>query len=266
MTERRKTSNASRAKPSAASSRKSATSTPSGHQPRSTSSKATYVLVGVAVVAVAALVILGFVWNANKKDLGPVSDTVLNENAALIVGEPAAPTTIDVFEDFLCPVCQQFEKQSGQPIIDAVNSGKLRVRYHMLTFLNSRSASGDYSERAAGALQCVGDAKDPALFFRFHTALFVDQPKENGDSDHSNAQLAQIAAAQGAAPPTQQCIATGAKLAEAKQAAAQSRTQLEKAMETTAVGTPTVLLNGEPVNGITDGPGWLAAILTKETE
>ncbi|MGC5249032.1 DsbA family protein [Gordonia sp. DT219] len=264
MTERRKTSNASRPKPSAASARHPDGT--SGHRPRSTSSTGTYVLIGVAVVVVAALVVLGFVWNANKKNLGPVNDTVLNENAALIVGEPAATTTIDVFEDFLCPVCQQFEKQSGQAIVDAVNTGKLRVRYHMLTFLNSRSASGDYSERAAGALQCVGDAKDPALFFRFHSALFADQPKENGDSDHSNAQLAQIAAAQGATPPTQQCITTGAKLAEAKQAAAQSRTQLEKAMDTTAVGTPTVLLNGEPVDGITNGPAWLAAILTKQTQ
>lgn len=260
MTQRRKSSNASRQKPSHSS------GASSRHQPRSTSSTATYVLIGVAVVVVAALVILGFVWNANKKDLGPVSDTVLNENASLIVGEPAAPTTIDVFEDFLCPVCQQFEKQSGQAIVDAVNTGKLRVRYHMLTFLNRKSASGDYSERAAGALQCVGDAEDPALFFRFHSALFAQQPKENGDSDHSNAQLAQIAAAQGAPPPTQQCIATGARLAKAKEAAAQSRTQLEKALETTAVGTPTVLLNGENVAGITDGPGWLTKILTKETE
>lgn len=222
-------------------------------------------MIGVAVAVVVALVILGFVFNANKsKDLGPVSDTVLNENAALIVGAPAAPKTIDVFEDFMCPSCKEFEQQSGQAIIDAVNTGTLRVRYHMLTFLNARSASGDYSERAAGALQCVGAAKDPALFFRFHTALFAAQPAEGGDSDHSNAELAQIAAAQGAGQPTQDCIATNAKLAEAKQAAAQSQTQLEKALDG-AAATPTVLLNGESVPDITGGPEWLTKILAQQT-
>ena len=241
-------------------------SDPSRHEKRATSSRATYVLAGVAVVVVAALVILGFVFNANKKDRGPVSEKVLNQNAALIVGEPAAKTTIDVFEDFLCPSCKQFEDKSGQPIVDAVNAGTLRVRYHMLTFLNSRSASGDYSERAAAALQCVGEANDPKVFFRFHTALFKDQPAEGGDSDHSNADLARIAGQQGAAQPTQQCISSGAKLEAAKEAATQSRTQLEKALETSAVGTPTVLLNGEPVDGIQDGPEWLTKILTKETE
>lgn len=255
----------SRKKANADASRRRRTDTSTRHQPKATSSKATYVLLGVAVVVVAALVVMGIIFNANKKDLGPVSDTVLNENAALIVGEPAATTTIDVFEDFLCPVCQEFEKESGQAIVDAVNAGTLRVRYHMLTFLNSKSASGDYSERAAGALQCIGDAKDPALFFRFHTALFVDQPKEGGDTDHSNADLARIAAAQGASPATQQCISANAKLVEAKAAAKQSTTQLQKALDG-AVATPTVLLNGESVPDITEGPQWLATILTKETQ
>ncbi|MGW0037486.1 DsbA family protein [Gordonia sp. NPDC003376] len=222
-------------------------------------------LIGAAVVIVAALVIGGFVWNANKPDRGEVSEKVLNENAALIIGEPAAPTTIDVFEDFMCPTCKDFESKSGQAIVDAVNAGTLRVRYHMLTFLNRMSSSGNYSSRAAGALQCVGAAKDPAVFFRFHTALFDDQPEENGSSDHSNAQLAQIAAAQGATPATQQCISTGAMVAEADEAAETSRNQLTKALEGPAA-TPTVLLNGEPVPGILDGPGWLTEILTKETK
>lgn len=236
------------------------------HQPRATSSTGTYILIGVAVVVVAVLVIWGFVWNANKQDLGEVSEKVLNENAALIVGEPAATTTIDVFEDFMCPACRAFEQKSGQAIVTAVNAGTLRVRYHMLTFLNQQSSSGDYSSRAAAALQCVGDAKDPAVFFKFHTALFDDQPKEGGDSDHSNADLARIAAAQGASGPTQQCITTGARIVEANKAADQSKTQLAKALDDNGrFATPTVLLNGEPVSGIDAGPEWLTRVLTKET-
>ncbi|MFT4125165.1 MAG: DsbA family protein [Gordonia sp. (in: high G+C Gram-positive bacteria)] len=234
------------------------------HRPRATSSTATYVLAGIGIVVVAALVIGGFVFNSRTKDHGEVSETVLNENAALIIGEPTAPTTIDVFEDFLCPGCKRFEETSGQAIVDAVTVGRLRVRYHMLNFLNPRSASKTYSSRAAGALQCVGASKQPAVFFRFHRALFAQQPEENGDADHSDADLARIAAEHGAATPTQQCIAGAAMIADADGAAEESRNQLTKALDGPAV-TPSVLLNGEPVEGILNGPGWLTKLLGPET-
>ena len=128
----------------------------SKHQPRSTSSTSTYVLLGIAVVVVIALVVGGVLWNRNRDHGGTANEQVLNSNAALIIGAADAKTTIDVFEDFMCPVCKQFEEQSGQAIVSAVDAGRLRVRYHMLNFLNRQSASGSYSSRAAGALQCVG--------------------------------------------------------------------------------------------------------------
>lgn len=235
----------------------------SKYQPSATSSRTTYILGGVAVAIIVALIVGGLVWNNSQDDGGGVDEAVLSENAALIIGEPSAPQTIDVFEDFMCPVCQEFEEQSGTAITEAINNGSLRVRYHMLTFLDDRSASGDYSTRAAGAAQCVGTGEDKEVFEKFHTALFTNQPDEGGDSDLSNADMARLAGAQGASPQTQQCVADGARVTEATEASEQSRTQLGKATGG-QVATPTVLSGGEPVNGIMDGTAWLDQLLTEQ--
>lgn len=242
--------------------RNSAPKPPAGYQKQAASNTTTYVLVGVAVAVILGLVIGGFIWNSHRDKGGGVSESVLDQNAALIVGAPGAQRTIDVFEDFKCPVCKGFEQQSGPAISRAVGDGKLRVRYHMLNFLNKQSPSGDYSSRAAGALQCVGAGEDRDVFAKFHTRLFDDQPPENSKSDHSNADLARIAASQGAGPATQQCISSGAKVGEAEHAAEESSTQLSKAIEG-PVATPMVLTGGEPVDNITAGPAWLDKLLTK---
>ncbi|SKX66450.1 transmembrane serine/threonine-protein kinase E PknE [Mycobacteroides abscessus subsp. abscessus] len=135
----------------------------------------------------------------------------------------------------------------------------------MLNFLNRQSASGSYSSRAAGALQCVGAGENKEVFFKFHSALFADQPKEGGDSDKSNADLAKVAAEQGANGVTQKCIADGAKVAEGEKAAEESENQLAKATGG-QVATPTVLSGGVPVDGILNGTGWLDALLGKASE
>ncbi|NMO01860.1 DsbA family protein [Gordonia sp. TBRC 11910] len=233
-----------------------------GYQPSSTSSTLTYVLVGLAVVVIAGLVIGGVVWNS-QRNKGGVDEKVLTENASLIVGANDAGHTIDVFEDFMCPICGSFEKQSGQAIVRAVDDGKLRVRFHMLNFLDSRSPSGDYSSRAAGAAQCVATGEKPEVFLKFHSALFAQQPQEGGTSDHSNADLAKIAADQGASAATQKCIADGAKVSQAKQAAQASETQLAKATGG-QVGTPTVLSAGAPLD-VSD-PNWLSTLLSAKAD
>ena len=69
-------------------------------------------------------------------------------------------------------------------------------------FPQRSSASGDYSRRAAGALLCVAQnsGSQPGVYMAFHSALFApeNQPEENGTSDPSNQQLADLAKSVGA--------------------------------------------------------------------
>lgn len=232
------------------------------HQPTKTSSTSTYILGGVAAVVLVALVVGGLVWNAHRHR-GGVSEQVLAQNASLVVGRQDAPLTIDVFEDFQCPVCKQFEAKSGQAISDAVDAGKIRVRYHILTFLDSHSGSGDYSSRAAGAALCVAELEPQETWRRYHSVLYERQPAENG-KDFSNDQLADIAGEVGAGEPTKECIRTQSKIGQAKEFAKQSTEQLAKAQGGRA-GTPSVLVAGRDIAGLTDGTGWLDKLIASSS-
>lgn len=232
------------------------------YQPSRTSSRATYLLGGVAVVVIAVVVIGGIIWNS-QRDKGSADQAVLAQNASLIIGKADAPHTIDVFEDFQCPYCKQFEQSSGQAMVNAADAGKLRVRYHILNFLDRNSGSGDYSSRAAGAALCVAQAGGSDQFLKYHTKLFTDQPAEGGD-DPTNAELAASAKSVGASEQTQQCISSGARVDAAKADAQQSLTQLSKALGGNA-GTPTVLSEGKPVEGVLNGPGWLTTLLADDS-
>ena len=164
--------------------------TNSKYQPSAPSNTMTYVLGGIAVLVIAGLVIGGIWWSG--RDQGDTDQAALASSSTMIVGPETAPL-IDVFEDPMCPVCKVFEQQSGPAITKAVTEGKLRVRYHTLHFLNSRSATGDYSSRAAGALTCVADEQNTDLFLRFHSALFAAQPPEDGTGNITSPELARLA-------------------------------------------------------------------------
>ncbi|MGB3697513.1 MAG: thioredoxin domain-containing protein [Gordonia sp. (in: high G+C Gram-positive bacteria)] len=219
------------------------------YQPRAAGASS-YLYIGIGVLVVAALVIGGFLW-MNNKTYPPVDDKVLAENASFIVGDRTAPKTIDVFEDFSCEHCRTFEEQSGAAIRQHVIDGRIRVRYHMLNFLDQNSKSGDYSSRGAGAALCVARNDDREVFWKLHSQLF-----EKSGEDLTNQQIADLAASDGAGEKTRACIASGQLVDEARTMADASKGQLSNSTRG-QVATPTVLLAGQQVSGILDGTGWL---------
>lgn len=235
------------------------------YNPQPQSSKTTYLLGGLAIVVIAVVVIGLVVWQGNKNKTqnagyGTVRDAAVQvmDHGVVRVGKPDAKTTIDAYEDFLCPACAQYERIYGQAVNQAVDEGKIAVRYHMLDFLNSHSASKNYSDRAAGAAMCVAETGDGSVFSKFHTMLFEPgtQPEESGSSDLSNAQLADVAKKAGASPAAVDCISSGAKVDAAAQAAQYGISELEKKMG--SVGTPTIY-NGDQKVDVSD-PNWLTSI------
>ncbi|WP_308192311.1 DsbA family protein [Gordonia zhenghanii] len=229
---------------------KSSERTNAKYEPQATSSRMSYILIGLGVLVVVVVVVGGYLWQSNKT-YPPVEDKVLAQNASFIVGERTAPETIDVFEDFNCPHCKEFEASSGPAIQAKVTDGTVRVRYHMLNFLDSDSESGDFSSRGAGAILCVARNDDRDAFWKLHSALFA----KSGD-DPSNAEIAKLAADAGAGPASQKCIADGALVDEARAMADESSTQLENSNDGNVM-TPSVLSAGSQVDGIMEGPAWL---------
>lgn len=89
--------------------------------------------------------------------------------ASIEIGKKDAPKVVDVYEDFQCPGCGQFERLSGKLLADAVADGTARIKYHLMSFL------GPESVRAANAAACSFDQNG---FLDYHNILFQTQPSE----------------------------------------------------------------------------------------
>ncbi|MCK0091026.1 DsbA family protein [Rhodococcus sp. HNM0563] len=231
---------------------------PVKYSPEPTSNTSTYILGGIAVVIIAVLVIGGVLWQSGSTDsrndgYGTVSnaavDVTLDDDGTILLGLPDAATTIDIFEDPMCPYCAELEHEHGQELAQAIDEGTVAVRYHILAFLDRLSSSGDYSTRAVAANQCVAETGDAIAFSAFHAAIFSpdNQPAEGGDSDHSNEQLAQIARDAGASEDAVTCIADGARVERATVSAEAGRQLLAT---TGAAGTPAVIQNGTVIDAL----------------
>ncbi|SDP02720.1 Protein-disulfide isomerase [Pedococcus dokdonensis] len=202
------------------------------------------VVVVVVLAAVVTAVILG---SQGKKEATTSGGSNLPKNVAAmgagIVVNPGAPAnvpTLDLYEDFQCPVCARFEEIFGLQIVDMVKANQVKLVAHPLSFLDD-NLRNDSSNRAANAAACAADADK---FLQYHAATFTGQPKTEG-AGYTDAQLqnfATQAGLSGAAMTTwQQCYS------------AKSHNQWVESVQTQSEkdgvnGTPTVKLNGKAVD------------------
>jgi protein-disulfide isomerase len=168
---------------------------------------------------------------------GPVSAV---GTAGVVVGYPDAPVTLDLYEDFMCPVCGYFESHSGAAVLQLAAEHKARVRYHMLNFLDRSSAGTQYSTRAANAAACAAD--DGLPFVRLHALLYAHQPAE-GSPGLTDQQLIDYGVQAGAPrAPFTACVQARAHAAWPAQQTAATATVPN------FQGTPTVRLGNQDLD------------------
>jgi len=159
-----------------------------------------------SVAAVAVLVIAGLIgWGvvASQDSGSYIAPAGAVENGTGIkVG--TGPVQIDIYEDFICPACGQFEKQTGATIDQLVSEGKASVVYHPLAFLD-RASSTQYSTRASAA---SGAAAEGGKFREYAKALFAQQPAE-GSAGLSDDQLIEIGRSVGLGDAFAQAVRDG---------------------------------------------------------
>jgi protein-disulfide isomerase len=145
--------------------------------------------VAVVVVLVAAgLIGWGVLSHQDKTTAAKltVPAGVVDGGTAWKIG--TGPVTLDLYEDFMCPICHNFEDQSGQLIKQMVTENKITVQYHTVSILDDSSNGTKYSTRAAGA---AAAAATEGKFVEFHDALYANQPKEGSDG-LTNAKIIEI--------------------------------------------------------------------------
>jgi protein-disulfide isomerase len=210
---------------------------------------ATVVAVVVIVVAVFA-VISG---SQDKQEAATAGGAALPKGAAAmgagILVNPEAPAgvpTLDLYEDFQCPICAEFEHRFGAGIAELAQQGKIRLVVHTLSFLDDKLGNNS-SNRAANAAAC---AADQGAFMGYHAAAIGGQPLREGAgfTDEALKSFAEKAGITGSALTAwQQCYTDKAH----NQYVESVQTQSEKDKVT---GTPTLRLNGADValNGFTN--------------
>ncbi len=159
-----------------------------------------FVIVGAVVAVLVVIGVLLGVLISSGDDTGKAVDesgTPANTDGyAVVVGDADAPLTMKFYEDPQCPVCQQFEAAVGPQVEQAIADGKVKVEYHVVSFLD-RASENDYSSRAANALYVVADAAGPEVFAEYHQLLYENQPAE-GTAGPEDDQLVEWAVEAGA--------------------------------------------------------------------
>jgi protein-disulfide isomerase len=206
--------------------------------------------VGAAVVALVVIVAVGVVIQLTRDRADPTAPRpagVTEVGGGIPVGDAAAgAAVIDIYEDFQCPICKEFEAQTGTLLTELVTSGQARLVYYPMSFL------GEESERAANAAGC---AADEGKFKEFHDTLFANQPAgENTGAWTDDALIALGRKAGVTGDGFAQCVRDGRYNEWTQQVD-------QKSSERGVTGTPTVFVNGTELSRDAYTPAGIRAAL-----
>jgi protein-disulfide isomerase len=225
--------------------------------------------IGLAVLAVAAIVTLVVVNSVQPAGPGPknmASDgIVLQGNGSSISavktagiasgGTPTATKQSDdkldivVYEDYLCPYCNQFETTNMTQIKQWVRAGYATLELHPFNLLDASSLGSKYSTRSANAAACVANYQ-PDKFLDVNTAFYANQPSE-GTRGLTNARLVSLVKKAGATNSAIPGCITGGTftgwVADATNRALNDKIPNSSVKKLT--GTPLVLVDGKQYSG-----------------
>ena len=68
-------------------------------------------------------------------------------NALHATTDADAKAVVEVYADFQCPACKQFEDQLGQTVEDLASQGKVKLVYHVKNFLDDNLRNAEAAER-----------------------------------------------------------------------------------------------------------------------
>jgi protein-disulfide isomerase len=132
------------------------------------------------ITLVAALLVFLVIWQplSTVGEIVTVTPMALPESDGLSLGDPNAPVTIDIFEDFQCPACKSFTETIEPLVIEnLVASGQARYVYHNYPFLDGDGAgSSGESDQAANASMC---ANEQGKFWEMKAHLYANWNGEN---------------------------------------------------------------------------------------
>jgi protein-disulfide isomerase len=214
--------------------------------------KQRYIAAGTSLaVLLVSLIAIGVQGGRAKID-ATVNTTNATIGNGVMVGNQQAPVTVDLYEDFQCPICKDLEATLGKQLAPQVKATAVKVNYHIMSFLDRVSNGNRYSSRSANAGYCASDVS-PDAFVKFHDLLYGKdstgaemQPAENsngrGDSD-----LIRYGKEAGITSADFSTCVTSQKHADLVSGVT------EAASKRAVTGTPTVFINDTRIEGHNGG-------------
>lgn len=199
-------------------------------------------LITIGLIALgAAIIVFAMVWPQIRPagEIVAVTPAALPQPDGLSLGDPNAPVTIDVFEDFQCPACKTFTENIEPLVIqNLVATGQARYVFHNYPFLDGPGAgSSGESDQAANASMC---ASEQGKFWEMHSTLYANWSGENQGA-FSTRRLQAMAESLGLDMQAfNSCFA-------ANKYEAEIQADLDLGDQMGVSGTPTVFVNGTRV-------------------
>ncbi len=201
----------------------------------------------IGLVAIVVLIVagIGIAVVATRQSSVNTSASVpagINATKGYPTGTATKPV-LDIWEDFQCPNCGQFEAANRTQIEALATTGKAQVVYHTWNFLDrGNTGAADTQKSSSRAAIAAGCASDQGRFLQMHDQIFENQPATEG-TGWTDAQLEQFAKDAGVGDMTtfDQCLSSRKYQGFLTQVNAQADRQQ-------ITGTPTFLLNGKIVD------------------
>ena len=174
----------------------------------------------------------------------------------------AEAVQVDVYLDYMCPICGDFEEANAASLDALRESGDITVVLHPVSILDRYSQGSQFSTRAAAAAGFVAD-QAPEAMNEFNTLMFTNQPAE-GTEGLTDEQIADLAEQAGVPADVAAQIADGTATEQFADWAA-TATNLVTQDESLAnpqsggFGTPTIAIDGERWDGNWSDPSALPA-------
>lgn len=201
----------------------------------------TFSIIGVVVLALVGTLVWVIVAASNQSKV-TTNPTASGASAdyVLTVGKSTAPVTTDIYQDYMCPYCGQFERANTADIESLVSAGTMKVQIHPMAFLDDSSSGTKFSTRAANALVTVYN-NEPDKTLAMNAILFANQPEENSKG-LTNDQIAAFAKQAGVSDAT---IALFKQQSYASWVDSATKAAFAAGIQS----TPTVLINGTKYTG-----------------
>ncbi|SPT63451.1 MULTISPECIES: DsbA family protein [Actinomadura] len=196
-------------------------------------------VVTVAVVVVATVLIIDQQRKNGRAEVhkGALAPLSRQQDGSIVMAKAGVTKPeLEIFEDFQCPICKQFEEATGKTIEDLAVQGKVKVVYRPFhLFGQQKDPIKINSLRSAEAALCVPADK----WISYHDALFRFQPAE-GEEGFSPDDLVKWGKDIGVTDAGfEKCVRD-----EQKKSTVDAMTKY--ALQERGVdGTPTVFLNGQ---------------------